>query len=80
MATTQRRLDLETKPTVAERMTSGFRYLTLDPSPRLRKMREAQERAAKDPTEVIREAWLTVGAAIRGALQITRSKISSPDQ
>lgn len=80
MATTRRRLDLETKPTVTDRMTRGFRYMTLDPSPRLRKMRLAQERAAKDPTEAIREAWLTVGTAIRQALQITRNKISSPDQ
>jgi hypothetical protein len=80
MATTRRRLDLETKPTVAERMTRGFRYLTLDPSPRLRGMREAQGRAAKDPTEVIREAWLTVGTAIREALQIAHSKMSSRDQ
>jgi hypothetical protein len=80
MATTQRLLGPEIKQTVGERMTRGFSYLTLDPSPRLRRLREAQERAAKDPAEVIREAWLTVGTAIREALQMTRSKISSPEQ
>jgi hypothetical protein len=78
MGTTQRRLGLETKPTVEERAMKGFDYLTLDPSPRLRKRREDQQRAAKDPTQVIREAWLSVGAAIRGALQATRPRSSSP--
>jgi hypothetical protein len=57
----------------------GFDYLTLDPSPRLRKMREAQQKAAKDPAQVIREAWLSVGAAIRGALQATLPKSTSPE-
>jgi hypothetical protein len=80
MATTQRQLNPKSKPTVEGRMTKGFDYLTLDPSPRLRKMREAQEKAARDPAEVIREAWLTVGTAIREALQVARSKISSPNQ
>lgn len=56
----------------------GFDYMTLDPSPRLRKMREDQEKVAKDPTEVILEAWLTVGAAIRGALGVSRNQGSSP--
>ena len=80
MARTARRLDPTSKPTVGERMTRGFSYLTLDPSPRLRRVREAQEKAAKDPTEVIREAWSTVGTALREALQTTRNRISSLDQ
>ena len=57
----------------------GFDYLTLDPSPSLRKMREDQQKTAKDPAEVIREAWLSVGAAIREALQATRPKSTSPE-
>jgi len=39
-------------------------------------MREAQEKAAKDPAEVIREAWLSVGAAIREASKTIRARNS----
>ncbi len=60
-------------------MMRGFDYLTLDPSPRLRRMRVEQQRSANDPTQVIREAWLSVGAAIRQALQLTSGKINSPE-
>jgi hypothetical protein len=54
----------------------GFDYLTLDPSPRLRKMREEQTQRAADPAEVVRQAWLSVGAAMREALRISREKLS----
>jgi hypothetical protein len=56
----------------------GFDYLTLDPSPRLRKMREDHQKTAKDPAQVLREAWLSVGAAIREALQATRPRSTTP--
>jgi hypothetical protein len=78
MVTTQRRLGPEMKSTAGERIMRGFDYLTLDPSPRLRKMREEQQKAAKDPVQVIREAWLSVGAAIREALHLTSGGTSSP--
>jgi hypothetical protein len=77
MTTTQRRPAPEMKPTAGKRITRGFDYLTLDPSPRLRRMRVEQQRAAKDPAQVIREAWLSVGAAIRQALQLTIGKSNS---
>lgn len=76
MGMTQQRL--AAKPIVREQMMKGFSYLTLDPSPRLRKIREDQQRRAKDPAQVIAEAWLRVGEAIREALQVTRAKTSSP--
>ncbi len=68
----------EAKPMTRGRMMKGFRYLTLDPSPRLRKMREDQQRAVKGPAQVIAEAWLNVGEAIKEALQVTRVRTSSP--
>jgi hypothetical protein len=68
----------EAKPVARERMMRGFSYLTLDPSPRLRKMREDQQRAAKEPAQVIAEAWLNVGQAIKESLQATRAGMSSP--
>jgi hypothetical protein len=74
----QCRLALETKPTAEEQAMRGFDYLTLDPSPRLRKLREDQEKRAKDPAQVIREAWSSVGIAIREALQVILSRNSSP--
>jgi hypothetical protein len=55
----------------------GFDYLTLDPSPRLRKMREEQRKRTADPTEVVRQAWLSVGAAIAEAFRVTRETTSS---
>jgi hypothetical protein len=50
----------------------GFDYLTLDPSPRLRKIREEQRKRSADPTEVVRQAWLSVGAALAEAFRMTR--------
>ena len=58
----------------------GFDYLTLDPSPSLRRMREEQAKNTQDPAEVVRQAWLSVGAAIREALQITRRQASSQNR
>jgi hypothetical protein len=59
-------------------MTRGFSYLTLNPGPKLRKIREDQQKEAKAPTQLIGEAWLSVGAAIKEALEVTRARISSP--
>jgi len=75
MATIQRRPDPGTR--ARRRVTRGFDYLTLDPSPRLRRMRESQEERAKDPAEMIREAWSSVGAAIREASRIILARNSS---
>ena len=80
MATTQRRPRREKLPTPGQRLAKGFGYLTLDPSPRLRRMREEQEKNTQDPAEVVRQAWLSVGAAIREALQITRRQASSQNR
>jgi hypothetical protein len=77
MTTTRRRPVPEMKSTAGGRIMRGFDYLTLDPSPRLRRMRVEQQRTAKDPIQVIREAWLSVGAAIRQALQVTSGKSNS---
>jgi len=54
----------------------GFDYLTLDPSPRLRKMRNEQQQRVADPAQILRQAWLSVGAAMTEALRITREKLS----
>jgi hypothetical protein len=72
MATTQRPPRPEKPPTAAERIMKGFDYLTLDPSPRLRKMRDEQKKRTVDPTEVVRQAWLSVGAAMAEAFRIIR--------
>lgn len=77
MATTRRRPHLEEPQSAGERAMKGFDYLTLDPSPRLRKMREEQRKRTADPTEVVRQAWLSVGAAIAEAFRITRETTSS---
>lgn len=69
----------EAKPTAqGQMMLRGFRYLTLDPSPRLRKLREDQQRATKDPAQLVAEAWLSVGEAIRVALRSIRGRMTSP--
>jgi hypothetical protein len=70
MATTQSRTHPKNPPDTRQRVTKGFSYLTLDPSPRLRKLREGLEKSTPDPAEVVRQAWLRVGAAIREAMQI----------
>jgi hypothetical protein len=77
MATTQHRPRPKKPPAAGERILKGFDYLTLDPSPRLRRTREEQEKRTTDPTEVVRQAWLKVGAAIAQAFRITR-ETSSP--
>jgi hypothetical protein len=56
----------------------GFAYITLDPSPRLRKMRENQQQAAKSPAQIVGEAWLSVGDAIRRSLENARSRNTFP--
>lgn len=68
----------ETEQRVEVRTMKGFAYLTLDPSPRLRKMREDQQRAAKTPAQIVGEAWLSVGEAIRGSLESIQSRSTSP--
>jgi hypothetical protein len=73
MATTQRRPRQEKPPTAGQQIVKGFDYLTLDPSPRLRRMREELGKSTPDPAEVVRKAWLTVGAAITEALRIIRA-------
>jgi hypothetical protein len=45
----------------------GFGYLTLDPGPRLRRLREQQ--LAADPAATIRAAWSPLGRAIETALR-----------
>jgi hypothetical protein len=79
MATTQRRPRPEKPPAVRERMTRGFDYLTLDPSPRLRKLRDEQGEKP-EPAEVIRQAWQSVGAAIAKAFRITREAARPPSR
>jgi hypothetical protein len=67
MAWTQRpaRADLPTPdPTPLRR---GFGYLTLDPGPRLRRLRDQQ--LAADPAATIRSAWSPVEQAIEKALR-----------
>jgi hypothetical protein len=48
----------------------GFAYVTLDPSPRLRKFRNQQ--LSQDPAAMTRQAWATVWNAIATALQAAR--------
>jgi hypothetical protein len=48
----------------------GFAYVTLDPSPRLRRLRDQE--LSKDPGVTIRQAWTTVWNAIATALQAAR--------
>jgi len=74
MATIQRRNQL---PPPRRRAMEGFKYLTLDPSPRLRKMREAQQKMTSDPTDVVRRAWQSVGAAITAAARVVSTRESS---
>jgi hypothetical protein len=77
MATTERPRHLAKPASAAQRAMRGFDYLTLDPSPRLRKLREEQSKRTADPTEVVRQAWLSVGAAIAEAFRVTRETDSS---
>ena len=70
MATTQRptKADQPTKDRTP--LQKGFDYLTLDPSPRLRKMRE--ERRQSDP---LTDGWKSVGEAIAEAIRIVARKV-----
>jgi hypothetical protein len=77
MATTHRRPSRKKLPPPHRRTMEGFKYLTLDPSPRLRKMRETQQKTTSDPTEVVRRAWQSVGAAITEAVRGTYTRDSS---
>jgi hypothetical protein len=63
-----------------QRVLRGFGYLTLDPSPRLRRLRDEQATSRPEPGEVVKQAWLSVGAAIRQALEITRRQASSQNR
>jgi hypothetical protein len=80
MATTQRRQRPEERPAGGERIAKGFDYLTLDPSPRLRKMRKDQARGMTDPAEVVRRAWQSVGTAIAEAIRTTRETSNPPSR
>jgi hypothetical protein len=80
MGTTQHQRRPEKLPAAGERILKGFSYLTLDPSPRLRKLREEQENRKTDPTEVVRQAWQKVGAAIADAFRITRETSTPPNR
>lgn len=76
MATTQHRQRPAKPPAAGQRIAKGFDYLTLDPSPRLRKMRLEQEKTMADPAQVVRQAWQRVGEAMATALRITRDTVS----
>jgi hypothetical protein len=73
METTQGRPRPERPSTAGQQIVKGFDYLTLNPSPRLRRVREELGESASDPAEVVRRAWLSVGAAIMEALQTIRA-------
>jgi hypothetical protein len=64
MATTETRKPQSRQKVRTEDLASGFSYLTLGPSPRLRQLRENQLK-----TDTFAEAWTIVGRAIRTAIQ-----------
>jgi hypothetical protein len=72
MATTQRPTKADQPTRDRTPLQKGFDYLTLDPSPRLRKMRE--DRRQRDP---FAEAWKSVGEAIAEAIRIVAKKVKS---
>lgn len=76
MATTQDRPRPKKQQLAGNRILGGFDYLTLDPSPRLRKMREEHEKRTTDPATVIRDAWMQVGTAIAEAFRTIRDTAS----
>jgi hypothetical protein len=65
------------RPRTRARIARGFDYLTLDPSPRLRKFREEQEAKSANPAQLLKEAWESVGAALHEAIRMTRERINS---
>jgi hypothetical protein len=74
MATIQRPPRAEKQAGVLGPLGKGFDYLTLDPSPRLRKLRDQQ--LSTDPVAMIRQAWVTVRNAMATALQTARESRS----
>jgi hypothetical protein len=70
MMTAERRIHLERHRIAKQRVARGFDYLTLDPSPHLRRIREERQLRASDPAMIVKQAWLKVGAAITEALQL----------
>ncbi len=80
MLTTQNRSDQTKTPTGRQRIAKGFGYLTLDPSPRLMRMREERKTRSTNWELTVRQAWLSVGAAIRTALQASQNQARSPGQ
>jgi hypothetical protein len=67
----ERHLYGEQRGTTVDRLGTGFSYLTLNPAPRLREVRERLGRH-----DAFTEAWRTVGRAIREALEIVGQKSS----
>lgn len=53
-------------PSLLATLADGYRSLTLDPSPRLRQIREQMSRP---PEEAIADAWKMVGRALRNAMR-----------
>jgi hypothetical protein len=76
MATTQRPPRTEKPSRDRTPLLRGFGYLTLDPSPRLRRLREQQQ--STDPAMTIRAAWSTVGGAIATAFRLVRENKQHP--
>ncbi len=75
MATLHDRKPPDHQETPAERLTRGFSYLTLDPSARLRRLRENQ--ATED---TLAQAWIMVGNAIREAIRIIAKTVRSQNK
>ncbi len=78
MAMLQNRTHPDKMPTARGQLRKGFEYLTLDPSPRLRRLREEQRTRLSNPNEVVMRAWLRVGVALKEALRTTRKDTNSP--
>jgi hypothetical protein len=61
-------------PSPLATLADGYRSLTLDPSPRLRLIREQMSRS---PEEAIENAWTMVGRALLKAMRMIAVKTSS---
>jgi hypothetical protein len=70
MAST-RRPRADQAPGARPSLSRGFGYLTLDPAPRLRRLRDQQQ--AADPQASIRAAWSPVEQGIQAALRPRRT-------
>jgi hypothetical protein len=55
------------RPSPLATLADGYRSLTLDPSPRLRQIREQMSRP---PEEAIENAWKMVGRALLKAMRM----------